>query len=135
MNYGEAFEKMGVAGMGRIGAPWCGLNQDGVMVLMAHQSAFRKGKDGFEYLDKGLPEGAAHSNSAKRSINLLADYFEPNKRILLLIAEFTVDGGLDKNGKVVASEFKTAKGSYYNAEMIEVNRETGFIHCNCISRH
>jgi hypothetical protein len=135
MNYGEAFLRMGVKNMGRQGAPWCGLNADGVMVLMGHQNYFKKtGDGGWAYLDPGAPNEIAHSGSARTSLNMLSDYFVPGKKIFVIIGEFFSDGASDSNGVVEAARFKSAAGGYYEAEMRAFDRDNGVILCQCIQR-
>lgn len=136
MNYGEAFAKMGVSGMGRLGAPWCATNAEGVMVLMAHQNYFHKSEPGgYEYLDPGAPNEINHSPSSRASLNLLAEYFEPDREIHLIVGEFHTDGDADENGVTQAAKFKCAGGGYYRAEMTGFNRADGLIRCRCISKH
>jgi hypothetical protein len=135
MNYGEAFAKMGIKGMGRLGASWCALNPEGVMVLMAHQNYFRLTEAGiWEYLDPGAPNEIDHSSSAKISMNLLAEYFEPGKQILLIIGKFYTDGGAENGGVIQAARFESAAGGYYVAEMVELDRTNGIIRCHCSRR-
>lgn len=135
MNYGEAFAKMGIKGMGRLGASWCALNPEGVMVLMAHQNYFRPTATGsWEYLDPGAPNEINHSSSAKISMNLLAEYFEPGRQILLIIGKFYTDGDTDDSGVTQAAKFESAAGGYYVAEMVDLDRANGMIRCHCIRR-
>lgn len=135
MNYGKAFLRMGVKNMGRQGAPWCGLDTDGTLVLMGHQNFFHpKEGGGYEYLDPGAPNEISHSASARNSLNKLAEYFEVGRRILIIIGEFHTDGSSDQKGVTAAAKFKDAPGGYYEAKMEEFDHINGMIRCRCIQR-
>jgi len=135
MNYGDAFRRMGVKNMGRRGAPWCGLNTAGTMVLMGHQNYFRRvEKDALEYLDPGALDEISHSASARTSLNQLADYFEVGRKILIIIGEFYTDGSSDQEGVTAAAIFKDAPGGFFEAEMLEFDHNNGLIRCRCTRR-
>lgn len=135
MNYGNAFRRMGVKNMGRLGAPWCGLNTAGNMVLMGHQNYFRRvDKGAWEYLDPGAPNEISHSSSARQSLNQLADYFQAGRQIFIIIGEFHTDGSSDHERVTSAAKFKDAPGGFFEAEMLEFDKNSGLIRCRCIRR-
>jgi len=134
MNYGEAFNKMGISGMGHIGAPWCGFAPDGVMVMMAHKNFFHKEEGRYVYDDKGNLGEIEHSASARKSIELLVSYFQPNRPIRLLVGEFSDDGGVEANGKIRGASFLRSSGDFYEATMVSVERTSGAIKCACTSK-
>src|SRR5688572_3200609 len=75
--YGQAFERLGISGMGHLGATWCAQNASGVLVLMAHQNYVHR--DGgvpakwvYEMPDEG-PE-PDRGSSAKRSLAMIESY-------------------------------------------------------------
>ena len=112
LQYGEAFDRMGVPRMGRIGAPWCGLAPDGVMVFMAHQNFFRKEEGTYFYVDE-TASALAPAPSAIETDRRMRQYFEAGKReIRLIIGTFHEDGD-----KLNAARFHHAAGTYYLAEL------------------
>lgn len=128
LNYGEAFARMGVPGMGRRGAPWCGIAPDGVLVFMAHQSYFRHIDEVDHYVDD-KPSILPPSPSARLSHRMLADYYGSGKRsIRLIVGIFESDGD-----EAHASRFGHASGIYYEASLTWVG-ETGLLRAICSSR-
>lgn len=132
-NYGEMFMKLGVPRMGRQGSGWCGINDQGVMVLMAHQNFFRKFDDAWFYIATGHPNQPKASIPAKRSLDMLDAYFEEGKDIILAIGIFKSDGEYTLGGKVIASEFKEATGSAANARMLYFDPRTGTTACEVMN--
>jgi hypothetical protein len=112
LQYGEAFERMGVPNMGRIGAPWCGLAPDGVMVFMAHQNHFRREGKTYYYVDD-VASALPLAQSAKETDKRMSQYFDEGKRaIRLVVGRFDDDGDETR-----ASSFGGALGFYYDAEL------------------
>jgi hypothetical protein len=129
LQYGEAFGRMGVPNMGRIGAPWCGLAPDGVMVFMAHQRYFRKEKDTYFYVDD-IPSALPPANSAVETDRRMRGYFDAGKReIRLIVGAFETDGD-----PVHASRFRNAPGHYFVAQL-EWIKAGGLQRARVISRH
>jgi hypothetical protein len=128
-NYGEAFNRLGIPGMGHQGATWCELNPDGVLVLMAHQKyvRFKDGPRRYETPSDG-PQ-PPRSASAKRSLAMISAYFAPERAIVLPIAEFVTDGGIRSDGTWESSVFKHATGDAYNARMQSFDPVTGYLLC------
>jgi hypothetical protein len=115
--------------MGHQGASWCGLNADGVLVLMAHQNyvRFKDGPRRYEMPDEGpLPP---RSPSAKKSLAMIGAYFEPDRAIILPIAEFIKDGGIQDDGTWEPSIFRRATGDAYKARMQVFDAVTGRLLC------
>lgn len=135
MNYGDAFRRLGVKNMGRLGAPWCGINVAGIMVLMGHQNYFHRTEDGaLEYRDPGAPNEISHSTSARNSLDQLAEYFKVGRPMLIIIGEFYSDGLADEKGVIAAAKFRDAPGGYFEALMVEFDHISGMIRCRCTRR-
>ena len=129
LQYGEAFARMGVQKMGRIGAPWCGLAPDGVMVFMAHQAYFRKEGGTYYYVDEtasALPPAPSAIETDRR----MTRYFEAGTReIRLIVGRFGDDGDA-----LNAAHFGDAPGHYFVAEL-EWIRPGGLQRARVRSRH
>ena len=127
--YGEAFERLGIPGMGHQGAAWCALNPDGILVLMAHQKyvRFKDGPRRYETPNEKIvpPRGP----SAVKSLKMIGGYFAPEKSIILVIGEFVTDGGLRADGSWEASVFRHATGDAYRATMQSFNETNGCLLC------
>lgn len=133
--YGEMFERLGVPGMGRQGTGWCGINGDGVLVLMAHQNFFHPKPGGGWYYDApGDPRLPTVSASAARSLRMIAAYFKPGREILLPVGEFTSDGGTSASGKLEPAAFRQATGSVYRATLRDFESDTGRIVCDVVAK-
>ena len=133
--YGEIFELLGVPGMGRQGSGWCGINKDGVLVLMSHQNFFHRRPSGEYYYDApGDPRLPSSSASAARSLRIIAEYFEPNRAVLLPIGEFVSDGGPNAKGELEAAVFRRATGAVYRAKMRAFEPDNGRIVCDVESK-
>jgi len=120
--------------MGHQGASWCALGPDGVMILMSHQNFFylREGQWMYEVPpEEQMPQRAP---SAARSLQVLGDYFEPGKAIILPVAVFDTDGGLRPDGTFEASVFRYATGDVYRATMQAFNPANGHILCSITER-
>jgi len=112
LQYGEAFDRMGVPGMGRIGAPWCGMAPDGVMVFMAHQRYFRKEGMTYYYVDD-IASALPLAPSALETDRRMNRYFAEGRRaIRLIVARFVTDGN-----PTASSVFDAALGFYFDAEL------------------
>jgi hypothetical protein len=96
------FAKLGVPGMGHIGSGWCNFDANGVLVLMSHQSYYRK-REGKWFYDAPGDSVVSTSASAIRSIQMIADYFQLGRKIILPIGVFDLDGGVNSDGKKEAS--------------------------------
>ena len=74
LNYGQAFGKIGIPTLGGRGTLWCGIDPEGVLVLMAHKNYFRKFRTEqgqvLRYIDLGSPE-PSNSHPVQASMNLL----------------------------------------------------------------
>jgi len=128
--FGKAFERAGIPGMGYQGASWCALNPDGVLTVMGHQNYVTK-KDGqwiyeMPYIEKRPPL----SPSAKRSFELIRDYFVPGKAVVILVAEFVTDGYVRPDGTWEQSVFKSATGSAYQGRLSEFDLEHVHLLCS-----
>lgn len=130
--YGEMFEKLGVPGMGRQGSGWCNLDPDGVLVLMSHQNFYRRIEGKWFYDAPGDDRLPTIAQSAERSIRLLADYFKPEREILLPVGVFKSDGVIHSDGTHEPSEFLHATGAVYRAKMREFDRNTGRLLCEVV---
>ena len=128
-NYGEAFQRLGIPGMGHQGATWCAINPDGVLVLMAHQNYVRF-KDGPRRYEMPTEEPMPpRGPSATKSLAIITSYFAPNKSIILPIAVFETDGGRQSDGTWQSSIFTHATGDAYRARMQSFNPTNGHLLC------
>jgi hypothetical protein len=136
MQYGEVFEKLGVPGMGRLGAPWAAIDPAGVLVVMAHQNFFvlDKATRKYVYVHPAVPKLNEVGGSIAQSLKVVEAYYEPGKPILLPIAEFSFDGGLDATGKIKKANFLRGTGSAYRATMREFDPFTGRNVCDVVSK-
>lgn len=128
--YGEAFERLGVPGMGRIGADWCAVDPRGVLVLMGHEKYVvrRGGAWVYETPVNGIaPPGSSGAASSSRA--LLESYFAVDKPIILIVARFRVDGHFDSGGKWLTSEFKEATGDAYKGRMQQFSQVESYLLC------
>jgi hypothetical protein len=123
----EAFRRHKISLGGR-GTVWCGLNPDGVLVLMAHRnylgSRYLDPKDPRTkirtYLDPGYGR-PGNAPSVTESLEILGNYFSSGKReIILLEAEFKFDS---------PAQFKRATGRAFQAILQDFNPATGRILC------
>ena len=134
--YGQMFELLGVSNMGRQGSGWCGIDPNGVMVLMSHQNFFHPRQGGGWYYDapgdRRLPTISA---SAARSIRMLAAYFQPGREILLPVGRFRTDGQIRTDGTHEPAAFVEATGAVYRATMREFEANTGRIVCDVVSKY
>src|SRR5262249_17678843 len=124
--FGEVFEKLGIPAMGHQGATWCEIDPQGVMVLMAHQNYFHKRRCSRQY---AMPDEGTHhavGSSATRSLQMIATYFSPTKRILLPVGEFTTDGGPRADGTWKPSKSKHSTGAVYEGRMVRFDLSTGY---------
>ena len=134
IQYGEMFERLGVNGMGRQGSGWCGINPSGVLVLMAHQNFFHRDANGNWYYDApGDPRLPAISQSAARSIRMIAEYSARAKEILLPVGIFRTDGRIHANGAHEPADFQEATGRVYKATIRSFDATTGSIVCDVTS--
>ena len=136
MQYGVIFERLGVPGMGRLGAPWAALDPDGVLIVMSHQNFFVLDKTTRKYLYEhpAIPKLNKVGGSITQSLKIVEAYFGPGKPILLPIAEFSFDGGLDANGKIKKANFSRGTGSAYRATMRHFDPITGHNVCDVLSK-
>jgi hypothetical protein len=119
--------------MGRQGSGWCRLNDEGVMVLMSHANYYRLIDTTLYYIGCGHPGLPLSSSSARRSINMLADYFRNGADILLPVGNFVTDGEYKEDDSIQASRFDSATGRVYRAKMLYFDRATGTIACEVVS--
>ena len=133
--YGEIFERLGIPGMGRIGATWCALNSKGVLVLMAHQNYVHKRRGIWKYEMRREGPMLPRGPSATRSLNMIGSYFAKNKQIILPIAVFVTDGGPRSDGTWEPSEFKYATGDVYDARMQEFDPVRCYLLCDIERRY
>jgi hypothetical protein len=127
LNFGQAFQRVGISTLGGRGTKWCELNANGILVLMAHKNYFRKFVSPIphlKYIDPGTTEPST-SPSVMNSLNQIGEYFQPSKPIILLEAIFKTDGGPN-----FPAMFDHATGRAFNATMIEYDRSTGRLVCN-----
>ncbi len=134
LQYGEAFNKAGVANMGRQGAPWCGLRSDGILVFMAHQSFFRRTEQGWVYEQPGAQRNELPPSVAA-SRRLLEQYFREGRQIVLLVGVFRDDAEPVDGQFVRQAEFAHATGDYYEAELLTQDAQTGAFTCRVLSKH
>jgi hypothetical protein len=132
--YGEAFERSGIPGMGRQGAPWCAHDPQGTLVLMAHQNYVQRRETGWQYEMPDRGQLPVRGPSANRSWDIISTYFALDKPIVLLIAVFTVDGRIREDGTWEQSEFKHAIGDAYRARMKACNPAHGYLLCQIESK-
>ena len=132
--YGEIFQRLGIPGMGHLGATWCELDPNGVLVLMAHQNYVHKRTGAWVYEMPHEGKLPVRSPSATKSLRMIAGYFEPDKKIILPVAEFTNDGGLRDDGTWEASSFKQATGDVYRGTMKAFDVATGYLLCSLDAR-
>lgn len=133
--YGEAFQRVGIKSMGRQGAPWCALNAEGELVLMAHQNYFHNGPEGYYYELPRYDPMPQRVGSAARSLQMIDDYFLPGRAIHLLVALFDSDGGLRPDGSFEAAHFAQATGVAYRAKMSHFDLATAQLVCNNLVRY
>jgi hypothetical protein len=112
LQYGEAFLRMGVPNMGRIGAPWCGLAPDGVMVFMAHQNYFRREDGVYFYVDETVSALPPASSALETDRRMSRYYNAGNRAIRLVVGRFVTDGD-----PLRSSVFHSAPGFYFDAEL------------------
>jgi hypothetical protein len=129
-SYGEIFERLGVPGMGRRGATWCGLTSDGVLVLMAHQNYVRKTGDSYQYEHPPCDPATLRTGSAKRSLDMIGSYFAVDRKIILPVAVFITDGYQRADGTWEPSKFDHATGAYYEGRMKQFERDTCYLLCD-----
>jgi hypothetical protein len=132
--YGEAFARLGVMGMGRQGASWCGIDPDGVLVLMSHQNYYRKENGVFLYRTPNHERRTPIASSVTRSRRMIAEYFEPGRKIILAIGVFDTDGGALPDGRHEPSKFREATGQAYRATMREFDENTGRLVCEIVEK-
>jgi hypothetical protein len=128
--YGEMFERLGIPGMGRQGATWCAFNSEGTLVLMAHQNYFHKKSGKWQYEMPGDEPMPPRGPSARKSLEMIAEYFEMDRKIILPIAVFVNDGGLGDDGTWQSSVFDYATGDYYVGRMRKFDSATGYLLCD-----
>jgi hypothetical protein len=127
--FGQLFERMGIPGKGRQGETWCAIDPDGVMVLMAHQVFVKRRDNGWIYETPDNGPLPVRGPSAMRSLRMLAEYFAPNRAILLPVGIFYSDGGKRADGSWAPSEFNHATGDVYRGRMMQFDQETGYLLC------
>ncbi|WP_151639061.1 hypothetical protein [Noviherbaspirillum aerium] len=133
--YGQMFKKLGVPGMGRQGSGWCAVDPSGTLVLMADQNLFHRDSDGrWLYEGVGYPSLPESSRTAASSVRMLADYFRPQREILLPIGIFRNDGCVHPDGTAEPAEFDHATGDVYRATMRSFDLQTGHIVCEVVSK-
>ena len=132
--YGEIFQRLGIPGMGHLGATWCELDPQGVLVLMAHQNYVHKRNGPWVYEMPHEGKLPKRSSSATRSLKMIENYFDQEKAIILPVAEFATDGGLREDGTWEPSSFKHATGDVYRARMQVFDPTTGYLLCAIDSR-
>ena len=133
--YGEIFERLGAPGMGRLGALWCALNPDGILVLMAHANCVHIRPDKTWYYEVNAQiETSTRAASAIQSLKMIQKYYEPGRSVLLPVAEFAKDGGIGVDGRFESSEFKHATGAVYRAKFVDFKYETGYVLCDIDSK-
>lgn len=135
LQYGETFERLGIKDMGRQGALWCAIDPSGVLVLMAHQNYFHREHAGWIYVMpryEGMPQRGI---SAIRSLDMLERYFVPNRPIILPVAVFARDGGLQSDGTFEPAEFGHATGDVYRATMRHFERTTAHLICDVLTKY
>ena len=115
--------------MGRQGTLWCGKNSSGILVLMAHQNYFGMKNGEIFYETPGVEISFSRVGSAKKSLDMIENYFQQNKEIILIIGVFNRDGGPLPNGEWESSKFKEATGYAYKAVMQNFDRKTGYLLC------
>lgn len=122
--YGEMFAKLGVPNMGHQGSGWCGLDPQGVLVLMSHQNSYKKRGDKWFYDQPGDQRLPAISPPAARSVRMLADYYRPDREVLLPVGVFEFDGEICPDGSHKQAQFSYATGTVYRALMREFDVST-----------
>jgi hypothetical protein len=130
-SYGDAFERLGVPGMGFRGADWCSVDPRGVLVLMGHENYVmrRNGVWVYETPVNGIaPPGSGRA--ASRSRALLESYFAMDKPIILIVARFGVDGHFDSEGRWINSVFKEATGDAYKGRMQRFSQAESYLLCH-----
>jgi hypothetical protein len=61
---------------------------------------------------------------------MIGDYFAEGRRIILPVAVFVTDGALRADGTWGPSEFDYATGAYYEGQMKQFERDTGYLLCD-----
>jgi hypothetical protein len=129
LQYGEAFERLGVPDMDRIGAPGCGLAPDGVMVFMAHQDHFRKEEGRYYYVDDVASDFPLAPSAIETDRRMQAYFESGGRRIRLIVARFRSDGSPTE-----APIFAGAVGIHFEAELAWF-RPGGLQRAVVVSRH
>lgn len=132
--YGEVFERLGISGMGHQGATWCALNAEGQLVLMAHQNYFHRRTGKWQYEMPPDEPATPRGPSAKRSLDMIGNYFAEGRPIILPVAVFVTDGGLREDGTWSPSVFDHATGDFYEGRMMQFDRTTGYLLCDIDAR-
>jgi hypothetical protein len=133
--YGQIFERFGIPGMGHQGTTWCSVNPEEVLVLMAHQNYFHKRTGKWQYEMPPDEPATLRGPSAKRSLDMIAAYFESGKRkIILPVAVFVTDGELRADGTWGPSVFDHATGDFYEGSITAFERHTGYLLCEIEAR-
>jgi len=128
LSFTKAAQALGINTLGGIGTKWCDIDPDGVMVLMAHSSYFKKFKKDGKTLVKYIDPGSDKANKygpAIRSLDALGDYYSPGREILLIEAEFKTDGSPSES-----AEFDYATGVIFRAKFEDFDRLQGRIVCH-----
>jgi hypothetical protein len=128
--YGEMFERLGIPGMGHQGAAWCALNPEGILVLMAHQTYFRRVEGKYLYEHPKCEPATLRGPSAKRSLDMLSSYFQVGRKIVLPVAVFATDGASRADGTWEQSKFAHATGDFYEGRMKQFERESAYLLCD-----
>ena len=133
--YGEIFDRLGIPGMGHLGANWCALNPEGVLVLMAHQNYFHRRTGKWQYEMPPDEPATPRGPSAKRSLDMIGAYLaDGQKKIILPVAVFVTDGEQRADGTWSPSVFNHATGDFYEGSMTTFERGTGYLLCEIEAR-
>ena len=60
---------------------------------------------------------------------MIAEYFSPDRKIILPVAVFVTDGGLRPDGTWESSKFDYATGDCYEGRMQRFDQSTGYLLC------
>jgi hypothetical protein len=132
--FGEIFSRLGIPNKGRQGETWCALDPEGIMVLVAHQVFFHRVDGRWIYETPNHGPMPVRGPSAMRSLRMLAEYFEPERPILLPVAVFDSDGGKRPDGTWAPSQFNHATGDVYRGRMKVFRQDSGYLLCELDSK-
>ena len=70
-------------------------------------------------------------SSGRRRLDMLVGYFKEDRSIILPVGVFVTDSAMRADGTWGASEFDYATGDLYHARMKRLERDTGYLLCDC----